>query len=379
MSDTTDVDPGVVDDLLSDGADLLFAGTCTFDAVQAAEADGWSAAIWDAVAEAGFSLVGVPEDRGGSGGHLADACEVLRVAGAHAAPIPLAETSILGGWLLAEAGLAVPAGPVTVVPDPVGSPTVAAPDGSAPGLSVSGNDDGSVTLDGSASRVPWAAHAETIVTLADIEGEAVVLALAPTDATITPATNVAGEPRPTVTLDTVVVPAERVGRPSAAVTPETFRLRGALGRAMLMSGALEAMSRLTVDYTEQRQQFGRPVARFQAVQQHLVWGAQDAVLAKMAAAVAARQASRAGDDLTAARFEIASAKVVADGCASTATRWAHQAHGAMGMTQEYALHHLSRRLWAWRHEYSRPGEWEAVVGRAAERAGPDGLYPLIAS
>jgi acyl-CoA dehydrogenase len=132
------------------------------------------------------------------------------------------------------------------------------------------------------------------------------------------------------------------------------------------------MSRLTVQYTNERQQFGRPVARFQAVQQHLVWGAQDAALATMAARVAAREASRGRAD-----FEIAAAKSVADECAVTATRWAHQAHGAMGMTQEYALHHLSRRLWSWRQEYASPGEWSRQVGELVEELGADRLYPLI--
>ena len=90
---------------------------------------------------------------------------------------------------------------------------------------------------------------------------------------------------------------------------EELRLRGALSRTMLMAGALGAMSQLTVDYTEQRQQFGKPVGRFQAVQQHLVWGAQDAAIAKMTAQVAA---ARASDDVLAAGFEIAAARTVAE-------------------------------------------------------------------
>ena len=51
------------------------------------------------------------------------------------------------------------------------------------------------------------------------------------------------------------------------------------------------MSQLTVSYTNDRVQFGRPVAKFQAVQQHLVWGAQDAALARMVAETAAREAA----------------------------------------------------------------------------------------
>jgi acyl-CoA dehydrogenase len=356
-----------VDDLLVDTAERLFSATCSFDAVQAAESDGWAPGIWDAVAEAGFAWIGVPPEAGGSGGTLADACEVLRVAGSHAAPIPLAETGILGGWLLAEAGLAVPAGPVTVVPGCSGDTLVATPIGAA---------GGGVTLSGIAQRVPWAARADRVVALLALDGALMVVSVPPGVARIEPVANLAGEPRETLHFDGVGVAGGDAVPAPATVTAEAFRLRGALSRVMLMAGAMEAMSRLTVGYTAERRQFGRPVGRFQAVQQHLVWGAQDAALTAMAAQLAARRASIA---LGEARFEIAAARSIADGCASSATRWAHQAHGAMGMTQEYGLHHLSRRLWAWRHEYSTPSEWPIAVGRLAEQAGGDGLYPLIAS
>ncbi|MDH3678353.1 MAG: acyl-CoA/acyl-ACP dehydrogenase [Acidimicrobiia bacterium] len=365
MAETTATTDDSVDQLLIDSAEQMFGQTCTFDAVQAAEDEGWAPEIWQAVAEAGFAWIGVPVDAGGSGGTLIDACEVLRIAGSRAAPIPLAETGILGGWLLASAGLELPGGAVTIVPGVSGDT-----------LQAAGGDNGSVSLSGRAQRVPWARQAERIAALVTVDGEPTVVSVPVGSVRVEPATNVAGEPRDTVTFDGVVAGTDEAGAASPDVSAESFRLRGALSRAMLMAGAMEAMSALTVTYTAEREQFGRPIARFQAVQQHLVWGAQDAVLTKMAAAVAAREANR---DFAGARFEIAAAKTVADESASTATRWAHQAHGAMGMTQEYALHHLSRRLWAWRHEYSTPGEWPAVVGREAESAGADGLYPLIAS
>lgn len=363
MSDPT-IDVSV-DPLLTDSAATLFAGTCTFDAVQAAETEGWAPDVWQAVADSGFTTIGLPEEAGGSGGTLADACEVLRIAGANAAPIPLAESGILGGWLLTSAGLALPDGPVTVVPGT-----------SEDTLDATRTGDGAIRLTGFAHRVPWAGRSDRIAVLVDVEGQPTVASVEPQRVAITDAANVAGEPRETVLFDDLTLAGDDIAPAGPGVDGDAFRLRGALSRAMLMAGALEAMSELTVAYTNERQQFGRPVARFQAVQQHLVWGAQDAVLAKMAATVAARDAARG---LSSARFPIASAKLLADDCASTATRWAHQAHGAMGMTQEYALHHLSRRLWSWRHEYARPGEWAAAVGAEAERAGADGLYPLIAS
>jgi acyl-CoA dehydrogenase len=100
--------------------------------------------------------------------------------------------------------------------------------------------------------------------------------------------------------------------------------------------------------------------------------AEEAVLVDLAVQVAAREAERVD-----ARFEIASAKLLADHAARIATRAAHQAHGAIGMTQEYPLHQLSRRLWSWRAEYG-DRVWPERLGRAVGAHGADDLYRVIA-
>jgi len=339
----------MTDALLLEMAERVLAATCTHEAIQAAERDGWAPGVWERVAEVGLPWIALVE-----GGSLADALAVLRLAGRHAAPIPLAETGLLAGWLLAGAGLEVGEEPLTVVP---------------------GRPEDRLRLDGDrltgvAHRVPWARSVGRVVALMESDGiwwvgAARVAGLAG----IEPAVNLAGEPRDMVTFDGPV----EVAPAAAGVDGDALRRRGALTRVMLMAGALEAMSRLTVGYTAERVQFGRPVARFQAVQRHLVDGAQDAVLVAMAAEAAARAAER-GE----AGFEIAAAKLLANQAAFTATRAAHQAHGAMGMTQEYALHRLSRRLWAWRSEYGDERFWSARLGSAVVRAGADRLYPAIA-
>ena len=339
----------MTDPLLIETATRAFADTCTFSAVQAAEGDGWAAGVWEAAASIGLPWVSVPETAGGSGGTVSDAVAVLVAAGQHAAPVPVAETGLLAGWLLASAGLPLGEGPLTVVP---GHP--------ADDLRLDGD-----RLTGTAHRVPWARSATRIAVIVDGQ----VVSVAPTHGHVEPVANVAGEPRDTITFDGA--PVDGAAPVPTGVDAEALCFRGALSRAALMAGALEAMARMSAAYTAERRQFGRAVAGFQAVQALLVRCAEEAVLVDLAVQVAAREADRG-----AARFEIASAKVLANDAARTATRAAHQAHGAMGMTQEYPLHHLSRRLWAWRAEYG-DAVWTARLGRSVAAAGPDLLFPAI--
>ncbi|WP_323672996.1 acyl-CoA dehydrogenase family protein [Candidatus Poriferisodalis multihospitum] len=367
MTVTTAPEPVVVDELITETADRLFGELCTHEAVQAAEEAGVAPDIWDAFCETGFDLIAVPEEAGGSGGTLAEAIEVLRLVGYHSAPIAAAENGILGGWLLAQAGIERPDGLVTVVPPRAAE--VGWSGGGACSMEIAG--DGTAVLNGEAHRVPWARSAELIVCVCDCDGQTSVVAVPASECEITPLPNMAGEPRDTVRF----VGAAGVAAPAPdGVDAEALAQRGALSRVALMAGAIEKMCQLTVSYTNERVQFGRPVARFQAVQQHLVWAAQDAALVRMAAEVAAREATR-GE----APFEIAAAKLIANQAAARATKACHQAHGAMGMTQEYPLHHFSRRLWSWRKEYGSDAHWSAVLGTMATAVGADGLYPLITS
>jgi acyl-CoA dehydrogenase len=338
------------DSLVGQTVERLLAERCTPDALDAAEAEGWCAPVWDGLVDAGFSLVALPEESGGSGGSLADAAQILKVLGRYAAPVPFAETALLGGWLLAAAGLPLPDGPISVAPEllhlQVGR--------------IAGR-----------TRVAWAARARAIVALVDTLDGPLVAVIDPFDLGIEPGSNVAGEPRETVAFDVPLRGVVLAAAP-AGVSIESLRRRGAVSRVLLMAGAAEAMSQLTVSYAHERHQFGQPIARFQAVQQHLVTGAQCAAQISVAADLAVRALERGP-----AEFEIAAAKVIADDAAVAGTRAAHQAHGAMGMTREYPLHRLSRALWSWRHEYGPARSWSRQLGVLAAEAGPDRLFPLV--
>jgi acyl-CoA dehydrogenase len=340
------------DPLLVETVERLLTTWSTFEAVERAEEDGWCAPVWDALAGAGFPWISVPEDAGGPGGSLADAMAVLRSVGRHAAPVPVAETGVLGGWLAAAAGFELPDGPITVVPDP-----------------------GALRLEGSRvcgeAVVAWAQRAARVLAVVPSSDGPVIVAASPGQLEITARMNMAGEPRDLVRFDVELDDLDHAAAPEG-IDGDQLRRRGCLSRVVLSEGALESLSQLTIDYAHQRRQFGRPIATFQAVQHHLVTVAQCSVRASMAADLATRAVANGGG-----RFEVAAARVVVDAAAVDATRAAHQAHGAMGVTREYPLHHFSRRLWAWRHEHGAVRTWRRQLGTDLAAAGADALFPTV--
>lgn len=300
-------------------------------------ADAGLEETWARLESAGLTLVGVPEALGGAGGDPAQAAAVARLCGLHAVALPIPETALLAGWLLAGAGLSVPVGPLTA----------------ASGELAVERSSGGTSVRGSLWNVPQARVADHLVVLAG----GLVLVVPAGSLEIEPGVNVASEPRDTVRLD-VVVPAERTAL--SPVGHEALRERGALVRACQTAGALERVLELTVRQVCEREQFGRPLGRFQAVQQ------QVAVLAGEAAA------ARAAVDLAVAcpsRLATAIAKTRAGEAATSGAKIAHQLHGAIGVTEEHELHRFTLRLLAWRDEYGNEREWAAVIGR--EVAGRD--------
>jgi acyl-CoA dehydrogenase len=317
----------------------------------------WSESLWAALEEHGFTLVSLPEVVGGSGGDLADAAAVARITGQTAAPVPLADTAIAGGWLLAEAGLSLGEGPCPAAP-------------STTGMRLEPRDGG-WRLTGTMPGVPWGRFAGRVAVLATGPSGPMVVALDPTLAHIAEGTNVAGEARDELTVD-AVLDAGCVAPAPAHVDPAAVRRRGALARSITMAGALDQVLALTVSYVREREQFGRPISKFQAVQQGIALLAGE-VASASAAVDAAVQAEARGP----ARTAVAVAKARAGQAAGQAAAIAHQLHGAMGFTDEYSLHHLTRRLWAWRDEFGTESDWWIELGRDAGAAGPGALWPAV--
>jgi len=310
------------------------------------EVDPASVELLEALRSGGFLGVSVPERFGGADGSLDDALDVLVGAAYAGVSVPLVEGPIAAGWLLARAGLehdwsrglAVWAGTVTV-------------------------DRAGGTISGAPRDVRWGSSAHALVTTYIDQGRLVVAMLPGTEAA-SAAGDLAGEP---------VVR----GVAFSGVRPLTFgavsgdpdqimaelELRTALGRAVSLSAALQRCAEISIAHAHQREQFGQPIARFQAVQAHL---ARLASAAQRVAVLVDAARSRAADgDLAGARWVVIASRVLAGRAAGAAARAAHQVHGAIGVTMEYPLQRFTRRLYEWPARDVATAVWARRLGEAA--------------
>lgn len=301
--------------------------------------------LWSALTELGLSRLTGAEENGGSEASWYEAASLLSAAAAAAVPAPLAENDLLAGWLLDSAGLR-----------------------SEHAVCTAGR------LENEMAVVPWARCAELVVLLREAEDGWEISQIPIGDTVVTPGANLAGEPRDIVSVT------EGMARwhPAPADAGDEFVLRGALARAAQICGALETVVDLSVLHATQRAQFGRTLAKFQAVQHLVADIAAETALARAATDAAVAQVSDYGwsDDATA--MSVAVAKSCASHAVSVVVRNAHQVHGAIGTTFEHDLHRYTNPALSWRAEFGSAHMWDTVLARAAIRTDRRDMWSLIA-
>jgi acyl-CoA dehydrogenase len=350
MNETTNI--------LVDSATRLFGEKCTSRVVQDAAAGKWPAELWSALEDTGLTAATVSADRGGAGSSFEDALTIVRLAGKFALPLPLSET-LLGAWMLSESGLDVPAGPISIAP---------VFHGERPDL----RDEGGWRISGTFECVPWAGDAAHVAVLCEADGRRYVASVPRNNYDVEAGRSLAGEPRDRVVMKDILLGSGFVAPAGPGVDITSFWNRGALMRLVAMEGALDRILQMTVEYCKTRNQFGRPIGKFQAVQQQI------AVLAGNVAAASAASAAAIGAAANGtATFEIAAAKARICEAATVVSSIAHQLHGAIGFSQEYDLHLLTRRLWSWRDEFGDETQWWAWLGERVTEIGGDGLWSLL--
>lgn len=311
-------------DLLVSTAEAVFSGLATMRSASFADQ-------YAPIAEAGFPLLLIPEADGGFGGDWGDLMAALAVAGEHAVAFPIGECivaqSIVGSDRAGAGGLA-----------------------EAKGTLLDGHFTGSLV------GVPMGNDMDWFV--AGLDGAAFVIDRA-NAANVECGYSAAGDPRDTLHFE---------NSPVKPLAVDAFVL-GAAIRVGLAAGAAGRALSLAVDHVNQRVQFGKPLAKFQAVQQSLAVAASECAALTMAA-----HALGAALDAGEAELEFAAAKLRANKALSEVVAITHQVHGAIGFTVEYPLNHLTRRMMGWRSEFGGDAYWASRLGGWAATQGGRGLW-----
>lgn len=313
--------------MLGEAIDRLLGERCTPAQVRDIESGGSADTLWAAIDGSGFADALVAESRGGAGLALRDVFEVLVACGRHALPLPLGQTMLVRA-ALAEAHADVPRGALALA-------------------EARFDADGGV----SAAAVPFGRVADAVLVFDGDTGWLLPVA--------------AAERVPSGVHGSLQARLRWPRRPAEAVALGAPWLHiGALLSAALMAGALQRVLELTLTHANDRVQFGKPIGKFQAVQQQLAVLAEQVFAARMAAQLGCASAAWVPQPALAAL-----AKARAGEATERAAAIAHAVHGAIGITAEHDLQLYTRRLQEWRGDFRATPFWHAQLGRQLLDAG----------
>jgi alkylation response protein AidB-like acyl-CoA dehydrogenase len=328
-----------------EAAEKLFGGHLSDErrAQVQAGGEGIDRQLWAALAGANLLGLAVPESDGGSGLGFGEVAMLLEQAGVAAAPVPLWPALVLGGLPVAAYGsgqlrrellprLCSGQEILTAALTEVGTTPL------RPVTSARKHGDTWV-LHGSKTCVPAGLIAgHVLIPAATGEGEVTVFVVDPTLAGVelTRLETTTGIPEARIDLDGVEVGDDRVlgVEGGGREVLEWLLPRATAGLCSLMAGTCKAAVELTATYAAGRQQFGRPIATFQAVGQR----AADAYIDAEAVQLTARQAVWRLSDGRDADEQVAIAKFWAAEGGQRVVHAAQHIHGGVGVDRSYPLH-----------------------------------------
>jgi alkylation response protein AidB-like acyl-CoA dehydrogenase len=317
---------------------------------------GMTDAVWSKMAELGWMGLILPEEHGGSGLGFVDLVVVLEEMGRAVLPGPFFSTVVVGGVALLEGGTAaqrsellprMAAGELRVSLahlepsarlDPEGVATTAAPEA------------GGVRLDGTKLFVPDAVGCDVFVVVARAPGshgpDGVTLVLVDAAApgvSITPLKTMDQTRKlAEVRLEGVRVPADRVlaGGGGGWRLLERIVDRGKVGLCAEMCGGAARVLEMSVEYAKVREQFGRPIGSFQAIQHKC---ANMLVEVESSKSVTYYAAWALANDVAEAPLAAAMAKAYCSDAYRHTAGEGIQIHGGIGFTWEHDMHLYFKR------------------------------------
>lgn len=329
---------------LRDLARQIIEGHVTKDRLRELEAgpERIDRTLWSALAQGNLLGAGIPEDHGGIGGGMIEVCLLLEQAGAAVAPVPIWPALVLGAMPVNRFGstaqkdalLGGVARGETILTAALSEP--GSDDPLAPAVAAAWEGD-AWRLEGVKTAVPAALVARRILVPACADAGVGVFLLDPRAAGVhlEPQASTSGEITGLLTLDGAAIPEDDVlvdpGTNSGAL--EWIHDRALVGLCALQVGIAERALRITAEYTSGREQFGRPLATFQAVQQR----AADCYIDVEAMRWTTWQAAWRLDEGLPATDEVAIAKFWAAEGGHRVLAAAQHLHGGIGVDVEYGL------------------------------------------
>jgi hypothetical protein len=318
-------------------------------------------ALWNELATADLLGIALPEAVGGSGHGFLELALLLAEVGWSVAPVPVYATLVLGADPIARHGSASQR--QRHLPDVVNgnrllTAALAEPgrsDPTAPATTAHRDRDG-WRIDGSKELVPAAQVAQAILIPATVDDDDVgvfILDLTAPGVEIRPARTTNGEPHADVFLDGARVSGDDRLPGNGAEMVRSLHARALVGLCATQLGVTERALRIAAAYTTEREQFGRPIGSFQAVQQRMADAFIDVETIRWTMWQAAWLLAQNRPAAREARF----AKFWAADAGARVAATAQQVHGGIGIDTTYPLFRYF--LWA-KHN-------ELTLGSAAQQ------------
>ncbi len=283
--------------------------------------------IWSEIATSGFLDVMLSEEKGGAGLNLKEVGSLCKLEGYFKLPMPFTSTLLARGWLESN-GQTIPDGSVVIATMGV--------------QALAGQRKIQI------NKLPFGHRAAFFLVLSNQS----CYLLTKEKAVINEVYHAGMFASMSWELD------DAVQLDVTAQALNELHDLAALASLVPSVGAMERIFEMTLAYANQRQQFGRPLSKFQAIQHQISVLAEHVWAARMAAQMACNSNNNLPDPnlLAIARYQVS---FVSDQVADIA----HAVHGAIGITEEYDLHFYTRRVREFKTDAGSQSYWARKLGR----------------
>lgn len=337
--------------MIYDGAHRLFDDFLSWENLKLYEKQVWPEDLWTEFSNLGFTNIFSSDDQNGINAKWTDAQIILKASGYHGAPLPVGE-SLASNWFASRNGMILPDGHWAITNGPIKI------------------DEKVNKVEFERLDVAWGRYAKQLL---HVDERRITLIELDKNLSIEKLSNLANEPRDKITGKGKVIESVETN-----LTKNPLHWIGSLVRSCQIAGGAGQTLDLSLKYSKDREQFGRPISKFQTIQNYL------ADLAGLSASLDAISIAAANDldihglsEKSQARITLAAAKCRSSEGVEKVTRLSHQVHGAIGFTYEYGLHFYTKRLWSWRDEYGSAVEWGSFLGDIALKNNSDNIWPLV--